>query len=185
MSVYNIANLPDTADYFVFDTNVLLFLHGFNSENRDRRYVRAMRDYSVIANNIIANGGHVYIDLIALSEFVNKYIKQALADKLGEEYKDFKFDKKEHREKPEYFEAIADLQQVINQIMTSYNVEIVSDGYDGFDIDKLSEILPIMELNDHLISLVAKKYGAYLVTHDRDIVDGCRYVNVVTALPAR
>lgn len=185
MSVYTVGNLPDTADRFVFDTNVLLFLHGFNSENRDKSIVRKMREYSIIANNIIADGGRVYIDLIALSEFVNKYINIALADKLGVVYKDFRFDKREHRGIPEYSEVIEDLQQAINQIMDSYNVEIVADGYDQFDASKISEILPTMELNDHLISLVARKYDAYLVTHDRDIVEGCRDVNVLTALTPR
>ena len=185
MSVYNIGNLPDTAVRFVFDTNVLLFLHGFNFENRDQNVVRNMREYSVIANNIIADCGRVYIDLIALSEFVNKYINRALADKLRVPYKNFRFDKREHRTTPEYSEVIEDLQQVINQIMNSYNVEVVSDGYDQFDASKISEILPVMELNDHLISLVAKKYNACLVTHDRDIVEGCRDINVLTALPVR
>lgn len=182
MSVYSVENLPDTADCFVFDTNILLFLHGFYRGNRNKNFVDTMRDYSKIANNIVANDSVVYIDYIALSEFVNKYINHAMADKLGMDYKDFKFDKRAHRPTEEYAEAIADLQQVINQIMSSYNIQIVSDGYDDFNTNMLKDVLPVMELNDHLISLVAKKHNAVLVTHDRDIVESCPEIDIVTAL---
>ena len=51
MSVYSVENLPDTADCFVFDTNILLFLHGFYRGNRNKNFVDTMRDYSKIANN--------------------------------------------------------------------------------------------------------------------------------------
>ena len=48
MVVYRLDNLPETADKFVFDTNVLLFLHGFFY--RDRKITEC---YAKIANYII------------------------------------------------------------------------------------------------------------------------------------
>ena len=71
MVVYRLDNLPETADKFVFDTNVLLFLHGFFY--RDRKITEC---YAKIANYIITNNSTVYIDIVALSEFINRYIYQ-------------------------------------------------------------------------------------------------------------
>ena len=159
MVVYRLDNLPETADKFVFDTNVLLFLHGFFY--RDRKITEC---YAKIANYIITNNSTVYIDIVALSEFINRYISDALPNKLGQDGKDFRFKKREHRN------------------TDAYNVHLVYDGYNDFDIGHALFSLNAMEFNDYLISLVAKKYHAYLVTHDRDIVDSCKDIAIVTAL---
>ncbi len=177
MVVYRLDNLPETADKFVFDTNVLLFLHGFFY--RDRKITEC---YAKIANYIITNNSTVYIDIVALSEFINRYISDALPNKLGQDGKDFRFKKREHRNTDEYKEVIGDLRVVLKQITDAYNVHFVYDGYNNFDIGHALFSLNAMEFNDYLISLVAKKYHAYLVTHDRDIVDSCKDIAIVTAL---
>ena len=82
----------------------------------------------------------------------------------------------------EYKEVIGDLRVVLKQITDAYNVHFVYDGYNDFDIGYALFSLNAMEFNDYLISLVAKKYHAYLVTHDRDIVDSCKDIAIVTAL---
>lgn len=184
MTVYRLDTLPEEANKFVFDTNVLIYLHGFTGTYKNHDYKKKMRDYSLIANNIISEQSNVYIDLVALSEFVNVYINEALAYKLNVNPKDFKFRKKDHRNLPEYQDVIDDLKSVINQIMTNYNIHIVKDGYDDFDVNSLTKILPLMEFNDHLITLVAKKYDSFLVTNDKDIINNCSDINVVTAVPA-
>lgn len=178
MPVYRVSNLPDNADKFVFDTNILIFLHGLL-----HRPSQEMREYTKIANAIICDNSQVLIDLIALEEFINRYIHESLAQKFQTAPRDFKFNKKEHRKTKEYLDVLSDLNMILHQIWKSYNIQLITDGYDKFDIDKVTEILPTMELNDYLISLAAKKYNAYLVTHDRDIVESCPDLNILTALP--
>ncbi len=182
MPVYNVNTLPDEADRFVFDTNVLLYLHGYTETYKSKDRDRAIREYSIIANNIIQEKSKVYMDITALSEFVNVYINEALAYKLKEDPKTFKFRKKDHRDTPEYIEVLEELDSVLKQILSSYDMTIIKDVHDCFDIGGAINALRVMEFNDHLISLSAQKHDLYLVTNDSDIVYNSEHLKVVTAL---
>jgi len=157
MAIYNLENLPKKDNIFLFDTNILLYLHNI-SYTDDRKYLK----YSKIAQFLIENKCKVYLDTLVFNEFVNRFI----SNKLGR-----RFDKKTDRNSPKYNDCLNELKIIIDNLQIAYNIEWAHNKINLFDnLHKTNylETFNKMEFSDWTIKETAKNIGAIIITQDND-----------------
>ena len=170
--------IPVNCDRFVFDTNVLIYMHGFIPNKK------MARKYSPIIEHIISNRAKVYIDKVVLGEFINRYINASMEYKLKQKGllksdEKFKFDKQKHRHCLQYKEVLNEINTILHQIKSSYNLQLCSATF-SIDADVITDSMARMEFNDFLIAKVAEAEQALIVTNDKDLID-CLYIDTLTA----
>ncbi len=171
-------SLPEDCNKFVFDTNVLIYMHGFQIN------LKYARRYAPVIEHIVSSKSVVYIDKIVLSEFINRYVNSSMDYKLrlqGKLAKDekFRFNKNIHRNTPEYKRVLQEVKSILFQLCTTYNIEFHNENF-YIDSEHITNCLNDMEFNDYLIMSLAKDVGATIVTNDRDLI-GCEEVNTLSA----
>ena len=170
---YKWPKCPDS-NKFIFDTNVLIYMHGFLPNEEKAKLFSPIVDY------IVKNRHEVYLDKVVISEFINKYINQSLKKKLSiPEDEPFKFEKTKHRSLQEYKDVLTELNTIITQILSAYNIKNMDNIYEICP-EQATKALEQMEFNDYLIVESAKKIGATLLTADNDII-GFPAIDTLTA----
>lgn len=147
-------------DTFLLDTNVWLFIYGRQDPN-DRR----IAIYSKALARILTAGSRVFIDVLILSEFVNRYsrIEHNIMKSPGE----FKFFRKSSR-----FKSVAqDIVHALRRILD--HCERTESGFGSLDVDILLTDYQTKcpDFNDQILAELCKVRGLKLVTHDGDFKD--------------
>lgn len=171
-------NIPADCNRFVFDTNVLIYMHGFIPNER------MARKYGPIVEHIASSRANVYIDKVVLGEFINRYINASMEYKLKQNGslnsdEKFKFNKQIHRDCLQYKEVLKEINVILHQIQSTYNLQLCSTIF-SINADIITDSIAHMEFNDFLIANVAEAEHAIIVTNDKDLT-GCQNINTLTA----
>ncbi|MDP4176668.1 MAG: PIN domain-containing protein [Bacteroidota bacterium] len=156
---------PSKNEGFFFDTNVWLYIT-YPAGDYDKEQ---QTSYSDFMTKILSNGAKVFITPSLISEFCNRYLRNEfyiLKQSDPVKYKDFK---KDFRPDQQYKESVIFLQATIKaqllKLTTLMNFDCTVSELETI-INKLYEI----DFNDTYYSLLAKKHGYKIVTHDYDFV---------------
>ena len=173
MTVYNISNLPKGDNNYFIDTNVLLNLHGLNGN------ISKEEDYSTLIEIIIENNQNVVMDVVTLSEFVNRYAKSLLQEQSVTDFK-----KENLRRNPVYPKILKMVGEAIKEIKNTYKIQFCCDGYDflkELHTINIEEILTKVDFNDYAVYHLCKVHNCILVTHDADFSIYKSDIDILTA----
>ncbi|RKU30229.1 hypothetical protein C6497_04510 [Candidatus Poribacteria bacterium] len=147
-----------TNEKFFFDANIWLFLFGPQTPKKNLVDI-----YSKAFSEIVKVDGQIYIDVLVLSEYINRHAKleYELADNQSDSFKTFR--------DSTYFESIAKGISVAVKIITDY-CTMIDSGYDTVSITNLMDdyVNGGTDFNDQIISEICRNNGFTLVTHDGD-----------------
>jgi predicted nucleic acid-binding protein len=154
----NIAEYEFTfSDSLLLDTNVWMFVYG-PQQQKDRR----SDIYSRALSRILAARCRIYIDVLIVSEFVNRYarIMQSLIARESK-FKDF-------RQSNDFIPVAQDIAAELGRILL--HCTRVDSGFDALAIDALINEFAQgqSDFNDQVLSALCAKSGFTLVTDDSD-----------------
>ncbi|WP_176722413.1 PIN domain-containing protein [Candidatus Thiosymbion oneisti] len=167
--ISRITDYPFSAsDELLLDTNVWLFNYAPHSLDDSRVAV-----YSQALADILAAKSRIYIDVLIVSEFINRYIQ--LKHKLTAPRTKLKEFRKSGEFIPVAREIADDMRRILGHCMR------VGDGFDALDIDGLMNEYATggSDFNDQVISELCRAHGLKLVTDDGGF--GGRGIPLVTA----
>lgn len=147
-------------DSLFLDTNIWLYIYGPQAPG-DKRVVA----YSKALQKILHAGSKIFLDVLVLSEFINRYARlEFYRSRSPQKKSDFKDYRKSTDFKP-VAKAIADVCRriaknclPIESGFTSANMEAVITDYEDKQPD----------FNDLILMELCKSKGLKLVTHDSD-----------------
>jgi predicted nucleic acid-binding protein len=160
-----------SGDELLVDTNVWFSIYGPVSPDwRTAVYSKALKE-------MLTASCDVYVDVLILSEYVNRYARlrhNILKSAIGIE-PDFKKFRKSFHFKP----IAADIAGDVRQIMK--HCERIENDFATLDIDALMDEFEKgdSDLNDQILVELCKHRNLKLVTHDSDFKD--RGLDVLTA----
>lgn len=160
-----------SSEALLLDANIWLFVYGPQKPNAPK-----VAAYSGALKNILAARSRIYIDVLIVSEFINRYARlkwQLLpAAGRGESFKRFR--------KSAGFEPVAqviaaDVKRVLQHCTR------VGSGFESLEIDALVDEYAAgdSDFNDQVLTALCKKEGLKMVTDDGDF-KGCG-IPVITA----
>ena len=158
-------------DKLFIDANIWLFLYG-----PQRQRGRGVKIYSRAFKSILNAKSQIYIDVLIVSEFINRYarLKWQLA---ASRYGNFKNFRDSAHFKPVAQDIAADAKRVIShcsRIESSFATLAIGDllnDYAAGDSD----------FNDQVITELCKSNGLTLITNDRDFRS--QEIPILTAYP--
>lgn len=148
-------------DRLFLDTNIWFYNFGPQEPKYQKRLWIDI--YSEVFKNILNAKSKIYIDVLIISEFINRYARlKYQVDKPDEtEFKDFR--------KTQEFKIIAqDISDVVKQVL-KYCTRIES-GFSGLDIEGLlyDYAKGDSDFNDQVITELCKNNDFIFVTNDSD-----------------
>lgn len=153
VTVLNYAFKP--GDRLLLDTNIWLFVHGPNKPN-DRR----VEVYSQALKDMITAKSQIYIDVLIVSEFINRYARM----KAGFKNKNFKKFRQSKGFEPIAKEVAGRVREVLkhcNRIESGFETLKINTLIDEYARGK-------SDFNDQIISSICRKQKLKLVTDDGD-----------------
>jgi len=147
-------------DELFFDANVWLFLYGPGPSRASDKRIDA---YSVAFKKILAVGCRIFIDVVIVSEFINRYarLQWDASGKPGRDFKGFR--------KSGAFQPIAqNIAAAVRQILK--HCQRVESGFEGLDMNTLLAGYAVgdVDFNDQIIAELCQSKGLTLVTDDGD-----------------
>lgn len=148
------------SDSLFVDTNVWYYLHGPQGKTDDR-----VATYSTGLRRILAARSKIYIDVLVVSEFINRYarfwhnIRSA-----GDPTRDFKA----FRKSREFVPIAADIANAIRRILQQ--CERTGSEFERLDFSILLQDFESRcpDFNDQVIAQLCSSKGLKLVTDDAD-----------------
>lgn len=153
---------PNKNDVFIFDTNILIDLFYPMSPEKD------VSDVSDLYARIIKQHATIILTSIQVSEFINRCIRF--------QYELYKASHAECQDYKKDYRITDDYQQCMEVILDIIKSEwqtrflFVCDKFEELDKSSLFGHEFAYDFNDAMIVEIAKKYGAILVTNDKDYV---------------
>lgn len=152
-------------DRLLLDANVWIFVYGPNGPNRHNK----VKIYSQAFRRMMEKGSQVYIDVLIISEFINRYarMKFELAQKKGASSKKFKEFRQSEAFKP-IAKEVADATSLVLK-----RCQRVESGFKTLDIDALvcEYAKGQSDFNDQVIAEICRRERLKLVTDDSDFRD--------------
>ena len=145
-------------DRLFLDANIWLYLYG-----PQKPRTRAVDVYSDMLKRILTERSKIYIDVLIVSEFINRYarMKWELVKRKNENFKKFR--------KSSRFNPIAkETAEIASRIMS--HCSRIESGFATFDIYDLFDTYSCgsFDFNDQIIGGLCKNMGLILITHDSD-----------------
>lgn len=158
------------SDELLLDANIWLLAYAPQSPTSRRVAV-----YSKALSEIIASKGHIYIDVLVVSEFINRCAR--MEQQLLPQFKNVNF--KAFRQSPEFALIAKGIAANVKRIL-QYCTKVES-GFDSPDIEALITEYAAgkSDFNDQILTALCKRKGFKLVTDDGDFKG--QEVHVVTA----
>lgn len=159
-------------DEFLFDTNVWFSIYGPTSLG-DRKAVI----YSRALSQMLAVKCRIYIEVLILSEYVNRYAR--LKHNILKSTPGIEQDFKRFRKSPAFKPVASDIAGDVRQILK--HCERIESDLPQVDIAALIAEFEKgdSDFNDQILAELCKRRNLKLVTHDSDFKD--RGLNIVTA----
>ena len=159
-------------DRLFLDANIWLYLHG---PQKQRGYWR--RIYTPVFNRILKAGSRIYIDVLVLSEFINRYarLEWELSPSPRRPFKTFR---NSADFKPIAQDIVDDVKQIMNHC---------SRLESGFATVAMESLLAEYaegnaDFNDQVITALCKRNRLTLITHDSDF--RAQDIPILTANPS-
>lgn len=161
------------ADHLLLDTNIWLAVYGPAAKLNDRRTVV----YSKALSDMLTATSHIFIDVLILSEYVNRYARlrhNILKGAPGVSH-DFKQFRKSADFKPVALDIAGDVRQILK------HCDRIESGFAALDITRLVDEFEHgdSDVNDLVLAELCRNRNLKLVTHDGDFKD--RGLTVLTA----
>ena len=148
-------------DRLLFDANIWLHIHGRQdpTDKRNAIYSRALRD-------ILQAGGMILVDVLVLSEFINRYarIEYEYYKRGTGANESFKSYRQSRQFKP-VATGIANACRLILKQSTRTDSRFESADLDAVLTDYESQSA---DFNDRMLTEICKYYNLAFVTHDAD-----------------
>lgn len=167
-----ISDYPFKSEHKLFvDANVWLFLYGPNSPPEDDK----SKIYSAAFKNMLEAQSQIYIDVLIVSEFINRYARTRfhLCRKNSEQsFKKF-------RRSPS-FKGIA--KKIAGEVKTVLkHCKRIKNGFEVLDIEDIFDEYAEgnSDFNDQIIAAICKREKLQLITDDGDFKD--KGISVLTA----
>jgi len=160
-----------SSEKLLLDANIWLFVYGPQKPNDPK-----VAAYSEALKSILAAQSYIYIDVLIVSEFVNRYAR-------------LRWNLLPKSTKPEYFKQFrrsADFKPVAQAIAADVKHVLrhcarVESGFESIAIDTLVDDYAAgdSDFNDQILTALCKKEGFKIVTDDSDFKG--RGIPVITA----
>ena len=166
MTAINIQNYSfSEQDRLFFDTNIWVFIYGPQSYSDSRR----QKIYSGAFQSIITNGGKIYLDILVLTEFINRmtrfyYDLWCEENNMSLNFKDF-------RSMEEFKQITKEIEIASNMILID-SIQIES-GFAKMNVSSLLKCFTQKQIdfNDLVIENICQENHLKLVTDDRDYLE--------------
>ena len=148
-------------DQLFLDANIWLYLHGPQQSPAPSR----VKTYSQAFKRILNAKSKIHIDVLIVSEFINRYARIIWRNKKPKE--DFKKFRNSQYFKPTAQNISADVRLVLqhcSQIESGFAILEMDDLLDDYATGGF-------DFNDQVITELCKREGLTLVTHDGDFKD--------------
>ena len=159
-------------DKLLLDANIWLFLYGPNKPKD-----RGQKAYSQAFRNMINANSQIYIDVLIVSEFINRYarIKWELKKDESQVSKNFK----KFRQSKDFEPVAKEVANATGQVLK--HCKRIKNGFETLEIDTLIDEYGEgkSDFNDQVIAVICKRERLKLVTDDSDF--GVRGIPVLTA----
>ncbi|WP_124949632.1 type II toxin-antitoxin system VapC family toxin [Sulfuriferula thiophila] len=172
LNAVDVASVKDRP--LLFDTNILLYLFGSANTNSNQSIIQT---YSAMFGMCLKMGSRLCVDVLVLSEFINRFLRiqydnhltNARLDKKSLAFKQF-------RSSAEGMQAAHDIEAVVkDRILKQF--QVVGKQFDTADIAAIS--FANTDFNDALLIQICQENSCVLVTHDADF-NGAN-IDIVTA----
>ena len=151
-------------DELLLDANVWFFVYGPH-----RPGSRKAATYSAAFAKILKAECRIYVDVLIVSEFINRYarLKHNILQRSSSVPSDFKQFRKSTAFKPIARDIAADVRRILR------NCTRTESGFDVFDINALVDEYEKgdSDFNDQVLAELCKSKGLKLVTDDADFRD--------------
>jgi predicted nucleic acid-binding protein len=163
----NIKNLSDKN--ILLDTNIWIYL--FCPLGHSKEFI--VKKYSLAFNRLIHSNNKLYIDVMILSEFINRYLRLAYYVYMKNNNIETDFDfKKDYKQTDDFKETIQLIVSTIkNKILLK--VSVANFNYENNNIVELIDNLKdkMTDFNDLHFEKLCKTKGFILLTDDSDYSD--------------
>lgn len=169
IAVSNYAFKP--GDRLLLDTNIWLFIYGPSKPNDSRVNV-----YSQAFKSMISAKSQIYIDVLVVSEFINRYARMRVGFKTkNNASKNFK----KFRQSKDFEPIARDVADVTKRVLK--HCKRIESGFETLKISTLINDYAQgkSDFNDQIITTICRKKRLKLVTDDSDF--GGREIPVLTA----
>lgn len=150
-----------SSDKLLFDTNIWLFIYGPQIPQNNPRTMLYVNSY----NEIINSGSSIFVDILVLSEFINKYIRfnyDVWCEENG--YINFKDYRDTHLYKKDVEGIVIEVKRILK------DAKPINTNFCNFDFENLLSnyySVPI-DINDEFIQEVCRQNQITLITDDKD-----------------
>lgn len=163
--------VPVADDKVIFDTNVLInIFYPINFSKKTNQYEK-------LYVKLLEKSVKIFLSSIQISEFINRCIRFRFATYCDGRNLDFK---KQYRNTDDYREHMEGILDIIN-IDIIDNFSFIDDGFSTMNYDNIFKYGFSYDFNDALISEIAKRENAYLITHDSDFLNYGTDLKIITA----
>ncbi len=150
-------------DAILVDANIWLYLYG-PAANPTNSMVRT---YSNVFSRILAAGSRLFLDVLVLSEFINRFARLEMR-RLQPDQRNFKA----FRRSADFLPVARSIEAQVNQIlMVSQPVDHPFAEWNHADLLK-DFCAGAVDWNDQLIAENCRKNGLAVLTNDGDFTDG-------------
>jgi len=160
-------------DQLLLDTNIWLRVYGPAAKPADRRTVI----YSKALSEMLAASSLIYVDVLIISEYVNRYAR--LRHNILKSRSGISPDFKQFRNSADYSAVASDIAGDVRQILK--HCERIESEFGTLDIAGLVDEFEKggSDFNDLVLAELCKSRNLTLVTHDGDFKD--RGLNLLSA----
>ncbi len=153
-------------DRLLLDTNIWLLVYGPSKPNDSR-----VRVYSQAFKSMIAAKSQIYIDVLVVSEFINRYVR------MKSELKTQNF--KKFRQSKDFKPIAREVADTTKRVLK--HCKRVGSGFETLRVNTLIDAYAKgkTDFNDQIIIAICKKKKLQLVTDDADFRN--RGISVLTA----
>lgn len=148
------------SDEFLADANIWLYIFGPQAPDDWKTKV-----YSKAYSSILSARGRIYVDVLILSEFINRYARLIhQITKPEEKFKDY-------RNSPEFKPVARDIEASVRGMLKYCRRTAI--GFPACDMDALLSKFGEgdSDFNDQLLVELCKEKGFKFITHDGDFKD--------------
>ena len=161
------------SDYLLFDANIWLYIYGPQGNPNDWK----TRAYSNGLANALRASSKLFIDVLILSEFINRYarIEHNILINQRKANPNFKTFRKSADFKPLATAIANDVRRIL------YYTQRTEDRFEKLDINSLLMQYEQgnSDFNDQILADLCRSKGIKLVTHDADFKD--QGLTIITA----
>ena len=169
-------------DRLFFDANIWLFIHGPQEPvPGPGDFFESMNIYSSALRNIIKAESTIYVDVLVVSEFINRYARRKwdIHKQLGDIREKNRKNFKNFRNSPEFKPIAKEIADSTRRILE--NCTRIESGFEVLEIEDLIDEYKdrSSDFNDQVLRELCRNRGLKLVTHDIDFKD--HEISILTA----